>query len=114
MVVYKKLLAGIKSLYKIYDMPYQELLDAMEQSEEEVLKYDDAFICHLSYNIFHIVGSVSSRNGQLTLKNMTVPVEGLSVVMYLGVHKLMYSSALPFKSSVRPVKRKNRRHHGPC
>lgn len=73
-------------------MPFQGLLDAVQQSIEEVTEGVKAVLCHPPHNTCRIAESANSENGQLSLKDMSVLFYVLSLVMDLGVDRHKFCS----------------------
>lgn len=52
---YDKHLVGVRSVFQIYDVPVQEVLDASKQSSEGIREGVDAVLCYPPYNTRQIV-----------------------------------------------------------
>lgn len=94
----QRLLVGVKSVCKIYDVPFQEHLDAVQQSREKITEGADTALCDHPYNTYRIAESGSSDYDRLVLKDMSFLVDLLSVIIYLGTHVQIVCFALQFKT----------------
>lgn len=94
---FQKLLAASKLMCKIYDLPFQELPDAMEQSGEEITESTDVIFCDPSYNMLQTANPASLEYDWLNIKYISVFYNVVSGKMYLGRRGHTTFSLLQFK-----------------
>lgn len=95
---YQNLLARVKSVAKIYDVPLQELLDSVEQPDEEITKGVYAMPWVSPYCAHRIAGSANSGYNRLVFKDMITFYGVLYVVMDVKELRHIFCFALQFKS----------------
>lgn len=87
-----------KSLYILYNVLIQELLEAVEQSVEDIREGAHAVIGDPLYKTSRIAELPNSEQDRLVLQDMSNVVVFLLVMMDLGAHSPMFCFALQFKS----------------
>lgn len=68
---YKKVLNGIKSVFKIYHVLLRDLLDALEQSCKDITETADTDLCNSTYNSCCIAKSSNSHYDRLIFQDMS-------------------------------------------
>lgn len=97
------------TVWRIYDVPFQDLLDALEQSREEITGGANAVLFNPPYKIRRIVEFGCSAFTQLSLKAFIARFNRLSVSMKLGAHGHIHFCNT-VQVLVRAVERKDRRY----
>lgn len=97
---YKVLKQTMKPLCLVYDVPFEGLLDALEQSGGDIYEGMQAVICDSRHNTRHIAKLSNSVHYLLVLQDMSRFVEVLSVVMDVQAHGHLFCAILLLKTSV--------------
>lgn len=91
---YHKVMLGVWSVCRIYDVGFQEPLEAVEQSCEGIIAGVNTVLYDPPYNTRQIAELANSEHDQLRLKDMSVLVHLLWPVMDLKRHEHMFCSTL--------------------
>lgn len=88
----------MKSVSMVYNDPFQRLLQAVEQSSENISKDLHVVICHQPYSLRVIANLSDSEHDPLRLQCMSHFVDFNSTLLDQGSHGCMISSALQFNT----------------
>lgn len=94
----KRLQIDMMSACMVYEVLFQRLLEAVEQTGEDISEGVHAAICDLLYNIRRTAELPNWERDRLSVQDMSHSVELLSALLGLGVHGHMCFSALPVKT----------------
>lgn len=91
-------------MWKIYDRPFQELLDGVGEPGKETPEWADAVGFYPPYSTHQIAEPANSVYDWLRLKHMSVFVNVLSVVMGLRTQGYIFGSVFLFKTRYELLK----------
>lgn len=88
----------MKSVCVVYNVPFQDLLEAVEQACEDTSKGGHAVICRPPYNTRRSAELSDSEYDEINRQDMSHFSEFISALMNLGPHGHMFYFALRFKA----------------
>lgn len=112
-LAYQKRLVGVKLVFNIYDVPFQNRLDAVEQYGKKITERFDAAHWNPSYNTPQTAESIISEYDRKGLRSMSIFVEVISVLMDRWAHGHIFWFAIYFKTLYELLKREKEDLIGP-